>query len=486
MSRTLLNPLTSPRARPALLVSVLALSLAACSRPVLREADPMPVATVIPQAAYPATDTPAEQGPSIAALGWQTFFADPALKQLIQLGLDHNRDLRTATLNIQRAQAQYQIRQSAQQPTVTANGSVMQQGNTDHSNTAYSVGLGATAYELDLWGRVANLKGAALNNYLATQSAQQATRIALIGQISQAYLALAFDQEQLKLAQQTLSAQQDSLKLNRKRQEVGIASAVPVRQSEISVETARLAIANTQTQLAQDRNLLALLIGQPVPVALLPSSAPTQVVSPASLSAGLPSDLLRNRPDLAQAEYALKAAGANIAAARAAFYPTISLTGTLGLSSTSLSDLFKSGAFNYGIGPSISLPIFDAGARQANLAMSQTDQHIALSQYESAIQAAFREVADVLATRSTLNDRLDAQQRLVAATQANYTLAQARYKAGLDNYLTVLDAQRNLFSTQQAAISLQQAALISQVNLYKVLGGGAVDPAVTDTAAATP
>ena len=484
MSQTVLTQTTlaKPRMLPMLCVSVLALSLAACSRPVLRDADPMPVATVIPQA-YPVDQAKTvDQGPSIAALGWQSFFADPQLKELIQLGLDNNRDLRTATLNIQRARAQYQIRQAAQLPTVAANGSVTEQGNTDDSNTAYSVGLGTTAYEIDLWGRVANLKDAALQNYLATQSAQQATRISLIGQIAQAYLALAFDQQQLKLAEQTLKAQQDSLNLNIKRQDVGIASAVPVRQSQISVETARLAIGNYQTQIAQDRNLLALLIAQPVPSNLMPTAAPAQIVRPTVLGTGLPSDLLRNRPDLAQAEYSLRAAGANIAAARAAFYPTISLTGNLGFSSSSLSDLFKSGAFNYGIGPSINLPIFDGGARQANLDVSKADQQIALSSYESAIQSAFREVSDVLATRSTLSDRLGAQNRLVAATQSNYDLAQARYRAGLDNYLTVLDAQRSLFTAQQAQISLQQSALISQVNLYKVLGGGSVDQAPTDTA----
>ena len=214
----------------------------------------------------------------------------------------------------------------------------------------------------------------------------------------------------------------------------------------------------------------------------MPTAAPAQIVRPTVLGTGLPSDLLRNRPDLAQAEYSLRAAGANIAAARAAFYPTISLTGNLGFSSSSLSDLFKSGAFNYGIGPSINLPIFDGGARQANLDVSKADQQIALSSYESAIQSAFREVSDVLATRSTLSDRLGAQNRLVAATQSNYDLAQARYRAGLDNYLTVLDAQRSLFTAQQAQISLQQSALISQVNLYKVLGGGSVDQAPTDTA----
>ncbi|MEC7120991.1 MAG: efflux transporter outer membrane subunit [Pseudomonadota bacterium] len=457
-------------ARPAIMLSLLALSLAACTTTSpLRTANPAPSVSVIAQD-YPAS--PNNEQPSIAALGWQEFFADPALKSLIQLGLDNNRDFRTAALNIQRAQAQYQIRAADQLPTINSSGSITQRGNTDSSDTSYSVGLGATAYEVDLWGRVANLKDAALQNYLATQSAQQAVQISLIGQITQAYLSLGFNQEQLRLAEQTLKTQLDSLNLNRKRLDVGISSAVPVRQSEISVESARLAIANFTTLIEQDKNLLTLLVGQPVPQALLPRRAPQKITSPQVFSTGLPSDLLQNRPDLIQAEYSLRAAGANIAVARAAFYPSISLTGNLGLSSTSLSDLFSSGAFSYSFGPSISLSIFDGGARRANLEVSEVDQQLALTAYEKAIQSAFREVADVLAERATLTQRLESQARLVAATRANYNLSQARFRAGLDSYLNVLDAQRSLFSAEQSQINLQQANLMTQVNLYKALGGG--------------
>ncbi len=461
-------------------LSLLSLSIAACtSTPQLRElrsADPTPASTVI-AASYPQPElTAAIEQPSIAALGWQAFFADPALKSLIQLGLDNNRDLRTAALNIQRAQAQYQIRSTDQLPKVNASGAITQRGNSDDNSTNYSVGLGSTAYEIDLWGRVANLKDAALQNYLASQSNRQAVQISLIGQIAQAYLSLGFNQAQLSLAEQTLKAQQDSLNLNRKRLDVGISSAVPVRQSEISVESARLAIGNFKTQIERDKNLLNLLVGQTVSPDLLPRRAPQQVTSKAALSTGLPSDLLRNRPDLAQAEFNLRAAGANIAAARAAFYPSISLTGNLGLSSNSLSNLFSSGAFSYSFGPSISLPIFDGGARRANLEVSEVDQQLALTAYEKSIQSAFREVADVLAERATLQERLDAQTRLVSATRGNYDLSQARFKAGLDSYLNVLDAQRSLFSTEQALISLQQSSLLTQINLYKTLGGGGLIP----------
>lgn len=482
------TPLSSVRwPRHVAAISLLSLSIAACtSTPKLAElrgTDPTPAGSVI-AAQYPQAESSAvAEQPSIAVLGWQEFFADPALKSLIQLGLDNNRDLRTAALNIQRAQAQYQIRSADQLPTVNASGSIVQRGNTDDSNTDYSVGLGTTAYEVDLWGRVANLKDAALQNYLASQSNQQAVQISLIGQIAQAYLSLGFNQAQLSLAEQTLKAQQDSLNLNRKRLDAGISSAVPVRQSEISVESARLAIGNFKTQIEQDKNLLNLLVGQTVPAELLPRRAPQQVTSTAALSTGLPSDLLRNRPDLAQAEFNLKAAGANIAAARAAFYPSISLTGNLGLSSGSLSDLFSSGAFSYSFGPSISLPIFDGGARRANLEVSQVDQQLALTAYEKAIQSAFREVADVLAERATLQERIEAQTRLVDATRGNYNLSQARFKAGLDSYLNVLDAQRSLFSAEQSLISLQQSSLLTQVNLYKALGGGGLKP--TEPAAST-
>lgn len=477
-----MSGITSPRFRSVAVLSVLSLSMAACtSTPQLRElrsADPTPATTVIAPS-YPQAETTAvAEQLSIAALGWQEFFSDSALKSLIQLGLDNNRDLRTAALNIQRAQAQYQIRSADQLPTVNASGSITQRGDTDDSSTNYAVGLGSTAYEIDLWGRVANLKDVALQSYLASKSNQQAVQISLIGQIAQAYLSLGFNQAQLSLAEQTLKAQQDSLNLNRKRLEVGISSAVPVRQSEISVESARLAIGNFKTQIAQDKNLLNLLVGQTVPTDLLPLRAPQQVTNTAALSTGLPSDLLRNRPDLAQAEFNLRAAGANIAVARAAFYPSISLTGNLGLSSGSLSDLFSSGAFSYSFGPSISLPIFDGGARRANLEVSAVDQQLALTSYEKSIQSAFREVADVLAERATLQERLDAQTRLVSATRGNYDLSQARFKAGLDSYLNVLDAQRSLFGAEQSLINLQQSSLLTQVNLYKTLGGGGLVPSV--------
>ncbi len=457
-----------------------AVLLSACAqRPVLRQPDPVVQPAQIVPPAFPkgADSTKATGGPSIAELQWSRFFADDRLKQLIALGLDHNRDLQTAALNIQRAQAQYQIRESAQMPTVNAAANANVSGTTNATVQKYQVGLATTSYEIDLWGRVANLKDAALQNYYATQSAQRAVQLALIGQIAQAYVTLAADQEQLRLAQQTHAAQAKTLNLNQQRLKAGIGSAVPVRQSELSVETARLAIGNYQTLIEQDKNLLRLLIGTDLPDRLVPTRLPTRLVSPATLSTGLPSDLLRNRPDLAQAEYNLRAAGANIAAARAAFYPTISFGGQLGLSADRIGGLFKSGALGFGLGPSVTLPIFDHGARQANLQVSEVEQQLALTAYEKSIQTAFREVADVQATRRFLDERLGAQRRLVNAAAGNFQLSQARNRAGLDSSLNVLDAQRQLFAAQQGQINLQQAALLAQVNLYKTLGGGA-GPAV--------
>ena len=455
----------------------LSLTITACSTSFLRQPDPA-AASNLTAPSYPTlmnqTDA-ATSGESIASQGWKNFFTDPQLKQLIQLGLDNNRDLRTAALNIDRARAQYQLSRSAQFPTVGVTGGTQTTGNSSDNSTTYRAGLGLTGYELDFWGRVANLKDQALQSFFATQSARSTVQISLISQIAQTYLALSFDQEQLKLAQQTLAAQKQSFDLNEKQFKVGIISLVPVKQAQISVENANLAIANYQTQIAQDRNALALLIGQSVPNELIPTGAVYQITASPRLPAGLPSDLLQHRPDIAQSEYKLKAAGANIAVARAAYFPSISLTGNVGYSSTSLSDLFKSGSFGWGIGPSINLPIFDGGSRKATLETASVDQKLALNAYEKSIQTAFREVADVLATRATLDDRLAAQNRLVNASQTNYNLSQSRFKAGVDNYVAVLVAQTSLYSAQQGQIALKQSALLSQVNLYTALGGGGLD-----------
>ncbi|WP_168381658.1 multidrug efflux RND transporter AdeIJK outer membrane channel subunit AdeK [Acinetobacter indicus] len=448
-------------------VSALALALTACQS--MR--GPEPVA----QANIPSSYSNAS-GSSVAEQGYKDFFADQRLLQVLDLALTNNRDLRTAALNIQRAQQQYQITENNQLPTIGASGSVLRQDTMSNQgrgpSTSYNVGLGVTAYELDFWGRVRSLRDNALDNFLATQSARDATQIALIGQVSQAWLSYSFANANLKLAEQTLKAQLESYNLNKKRFDVGIDSELPVRQAQISVETARNDVANYKTQVAQAQNLLNLLVGQPVPANLLPAQRITRITSNTAIGAGLPSDLLVNRPDVRAAEYRLSAAGANIAAARARLFPTISLTGSAGYASADLSDLFKSGNFVWSIGPSLDIPIFDWGTRQANIRISETDQQIALSDYEKSIQIAFREVNDALAVRENIGDRIAAQRRLVEATNTTYRLSEARFRAGIDSYLTVLDAQRASYAAEQGLLLLEQANLNNQVELYKTLGGG--------------
>ncbi|WP_445661013.1 multidrug efflux RND transporter AdeIJK outer membrane channel subunit AdeK [Acinetobacter sp. F16] len=447
-------------------VSALALALTACQS--MRGPEPVAQAN-IPEQGY----LTASSGPSIAEQGYKDFFADQRLLQVLDLALANNRDLRTSTLNIQRAQQQYQITQNNQLPTIGASGSVLRQDTLNTgAMTSYNVGLGVTAYELDFWGRVRSLKDNALDTYLATSSARDATQIALVGQVAQAWLNYSFANANLRLADQTLKAQLESYNLNKKRFDVGIDSEVPVRQAQISVETARNDVANYKTQIAQAQNLLNLLVGQAVPANLLPTQRVTRITTNNALTAGLPSDLLTNRPDVRAAEYQLSAAGANIAAAKARLFPTISLTGNAGYASTSLSDLFKSGGFVWSIGPSIDLPIFDWGTRQANIKISETDQQIALSDYEKSIQSAFREVNDALAVRQNIGDRLAAQRRLVDATNTTYRLSNARFRAGIDSYLTVLDAQRASYAAEQGLLLLEQANMNNQVEVYKTLGGG--------------
>ena len=444
-------------------VSALALALTACQS--MR--GPEPVA----QTSIPSSYT-AASGTSVAEQGYKDFFADQRLLQVLDMALNNNRDLRTATLNIQRAQQAYQITENNQLPTIGASGSVLRQDQGGGAQTRYNVGLGVTAYELDFWGRVRSLKDNALDNFLATQSSRDATQIALIGQVAQAWLNYSFANANLKLADQTLKTQLESYNLNKKRFDVGIDSELPVRQAQISVETARNDVANYKTQVAQAQNLLNLLVGEQVPSALLPTQRVTRITNTTAMGAGLPSDLLNNRPDIRTAEYRLSAAGANIGAAKARLFPSISLTGNAGYASTDLSDLFKSGSFVWAVGPSIDLPIFDWGTRQANIKISETDQEIALADYEKSIQSAFREVNDALAVRQNISDRLAAQKRLVDATNTTYKLSNARFRAGIDSYLTVLDAQRTAYAAEQGLLLLEQANLNNQVELYKSLGGG--------------
>jgi multidrug efflux system outer membrane protein len=438
-----------------------------------------PVPTAWPQgAAYPAAAK--TDGPAIADIGWNAFFVDPKLKELIALGLANNRDLRVAVLNIEKSRAQYDIERADQLPTLQAEGSATLQRITRRNSATgaaytqkdYSVNAGVSAYELDLFGRVQSLKDQALEQYFATDEARRSTQISLVAEIATDYLNLAADQERLTLAQDTLLSQQQSLTLTQRSFQVGTSSALDVHQAETSVETARFDVAKYTAQVAQDQNALALVLGAPVPADALPSGAIDVVATVEDIPAGVPSDVLLRRPDVLEAEYQLRAANANIGAARAAFFPKITLTANAGSTADALKTLFKAGTGAWAFAPDIVWPIFDWGANEANLKSAKVDKQIYVADYEKAIQTAFREVADALADRGTLDAQLSAQQALVNSTSESYRLSDARYRKGIENYLNVLDSQRSLYSAQQDLITVRLSRVNNLVTLYKVLGGG--------------
>jgi multidrug efflux system outer membrane protein len=453
-------------------------------------------ATMAPQYKQPAAPVPASwpNGPAyhetkagtgekaVADIPWQEFFVDPNLRKLIALALENNRDLRVAALNIERSRAMYQIQRSDLFPAVDATADANYQripaGLSSSGKTAtvdqYNVGLGVSSYELDLFGRVRSLKDQALEQYLATGQARRSVQISLVSQVAVGYLALAADREHLQLAKDTLASQQSSYQLTRSRFETGIASALDLHQAQTSVDAARVDIARYTTLVAQDENALNLVVGSTMPAELLPQKLTETLSALKDVTPGLPSDVLLRRPDILQAEGQLKGANANIGAARAAFFPRITLVSSVGFGSEGLADLFKSGSFAWNFTPQVSLPIFDAGRNQANLGVAEVDRDIAVAQYEQAIQTAFREVADALAQRGTIDDQIAAQQSLTDATAESYRLSQARYEKGVDSYLNVLDSQRSLYSAQQNLIATRLTRLATMVTLYKVLGGGGV------------
>ena len=416
---------------------------------------------------------------AVADIKWQEFFINEQLQKLIVLALDNNRDLRVATLNIEKSQALYRIQRADLFPTVTAVASGLDERIPASLSTTgqvvtthqYSVDLGFSAYELDFFGRVRSLKDQALEQFFATEEARRSIKIILVAEVAGNYLTLAADKERLKIAQDTFESQQASYSLIKRRFEAGASSELDLRQAQTSVDSARVDIARFTSQVAQDENALALVIGSPVSPDLLPSGL-SAITILKELNAGLPSDVLQRRPDIMQSEYLLKAANANIGAARAAFFPSITLTTSIGLASAQLSGLFNAGARVWSFAPQITLPIFDAGRNLANLKVTEVDREIFLAQYEKAIQSAFREVADALAQRGTLGDQMEAQQSLTDATAVSYRLSEARYRNGIDSYLNVLDAQRSLYSAQQGLITVRLSQLVNLVTLYKVLGGG--------------
>jgi len=424
-------------------------------------------------------------GPAASEIGWSAFFADPQLKQLIELALANNRDLRVAVLNIEQARAQFQVRRADALPTLNAGlaGTRMPQGSSNNNNngsitssssvsSVYSVGVAVTGYELDLFGRVRSLSDAALATYFGSAEALKAVQISLIANVAATYLAGLSNGEQIELTRQTIATREDSLRLTKLKFDSGVVSELDYQQALSLLEGAKATLAQLQRQRAQDENALTLLIGASLP-AQLPAALPLagQQLA-ADLPAGLASDLLMRRPDVRQAEQSLIAANANIGVARAAFFPRIALTGSAGSVSSDLGNLFQSGSFAWSFAPSLSLPIFDAGRNRANLEAAKVSRDIALAQYERAIQSAFREVADALASRAMLSEQLRAQQAQAAALAQSFKLADLRYRNGAASYLDVLDAQRSLFAAQQAALQVLALQVQNAVSLYKVLGGG--------------
>ena len=468
------NP-TMTRFRPLFGLTLLAsaLALVGCGTP----ADfARPVAPIAPQ--WPASAQVADSTPAGELLPWRSYFTDPALQSLIALALEHNRDLRVAALNIAQARAQLGLRSADQLPTLNAALGLNRGPNSSGSlGTTWSAGLLLSSYELDFFGRVASLKEQALAQYLASEEARRTAQISLIATVAQAWMGLGADERLLRLAQDTLASREASLPLVALRFEHGVSSELDLRLAQSLVQGARVSIAQLQRQRALDENALVLLLGQPLaPAEAALLGAEAQSIRLPALPAGLPSELLTRRADIRQAEQQLAAANASIGAARAAYFPRIALTASAGSASSELGSLFKDGAWGYTFVPQLLMPLFDGGRNDANLAAAKAGFDMAVAQYEKAIQAAFREVADALAARASWERQLQAQTALAQADSERLALTRLRLDNGASNQLDWLDAQRTAFASQQGLIAAQLAVLQSQATLYKVLGGGTQEP----------
>jgi outer membrane protein, multidrug efflux system len=420
---------------------------------------------------------------ALPTVRYQDIFRDPRLQQIVEQALTNNRDLRIAAANIAAARGQYRIQRAELFPQVDANASYTRSdagtGRTSAGGSAVTGGardslstsLGITAFEVDLFGRVRSLTSAAQNRYFATEATARATRLTLVGDIADAWLTYAADKSLLKIAEDTATSAGQSVELTRKRLNGGIAPRTDLRQAELTYDTAKADAAAQKTALAQDINALQLLVGAPVDPALLPGSIDEASTTLRELPAGLDSSILLRRPDVVEAEYQLRAANAEIGAARAELFPKISLTGMVGLASNALSALFTGGAFNYSAGASAAYPIFSAGAGRANVAVSKAQRDAALATYEKSIQTAFREVSDALALRGTIGDQLSATRAQRDAAADNYKLSDLRYRGGIDSFLQSLDAQRSLYSAQRTLVTTQLTRATNLVTLYRTLGG---------------
>ena len=512
-------PLIAPRrtvVRATAASALALLALAGCTSLAPDYARPMlPVPATLNGTNGPNGSEGTALAPETGPMGWQDFLQEPRLRELVALALQNNRDLRVAVLAIEKARAQYGVEQSNWFPAVGATAAGNRTRTADDLNTSgrsptssqYSAQLGFSSYEIDFFGRVKNLNEAALQEFLRTTENRRSVQLSLVAEVANAWLTLDADGRRLQLAQDTLRSRQKSYELTERSHALGAASGLTLAQAQTTVDTARADVAAFTSQVARDRNALALLAGAPVPAALLPDGAnPGATASPAraaSASASvapapslatpaatllavpgdLPSSVLLNRPDVRAAEYTLRGAYASIGAARAAFFPSITLTASAGTASNALSGLFDGGNGTWSFAPQIRLPIFDAGRNRANLQIAETARDTALAQYDKAVQTAFREVADALAERATLAERLQAQQSLQAATLKALQLSEARYRLGADSYLPVLDAQRALYSAQQTLIGLALAEQANRITLYKVLGGRWIDTTPGDSTA---
>lgn len=467
----------------ALLALAASTMLSACNLAPKYNRPEAAVPAALPQGegVYPAAATDA---PDISKIGWRDFFLDERLRQVIQTGLDNNQDLRLAAANVLQARAQYRVQRSDLLPTVgvSASGTFTNTASAGTSGAPvgggtsdieyYTANAGVSAFEIDLFGRVRNLSKAALEQYFATEEAQRATRVLLIGEIANAWLTLASDRDQLAIAEQTLSAFAQTLELTSAQFRIGVASELESRQAETSYQSARNDIAALRTRIAQDVNALQLLTGATVPTELLPQGLGDTPAAIDVLPGNIPSDVLLRRPDVLRAEHLLIAQNANIGAARAAFFPTISLTATAGVISSALGSLFDSGSETYTVSPSASLSIFDFGRKQGNLDYARASQQAAVATYQKTIQTAFREVSDALAQRGTIDEQIAAQTARARAADVAATLSDARYRAGVDSFLTALDAQRNAYAARQALVTTRLNRASNLVSLYRTMGGG--------------
>lgn len=450
------------------LVLLAAASLAGCSLA------PRYVQPQLPTpASWPAGDPYLKQSEAdLPKVDYRDVFADPRLQALMDQALANNRDLRAASANILAARAQYRIQRADRLPQVDVDGRLTRTGGGASPNVeTYTAQVGVTAFELDLFGRVRSLSDAALNRYFATEAAARATRLTLLGDVAEAWLTYGADASLLQIAQDTAASAESSVKLTKARLQGGVAPRTDLRQAETVLAAAQADVATLRASLAQDLNALQLLLGSPVDPSRLPASIQDASAGLKTLPVGLPSQVLLRRPDVLQAEYGLRTANAEIGAARAALFPTISLTGALGSASSSLSSLFDGGTFTRSFTPTVTLPIFRAGAGLAGVSASKAQRDAALAQYEKAIQSGFRETADALARQGTLADELAAMSTQVEAARDTMTLTEARYRGGVDTFLANQVAQRSLLTARRAYVASQLAAAVNRVDLYRAVGG---------------